>query len=383
MDVSTKISRSRGYRQLRGRGLGSQTASTHHHTSSRPPSMHTVRQQTCRVDVADVAATDSLDASTAGCSRTAKQSVHTSSSRAWPAQQQLALLDKRSLLLGLAASIGLAVLPQGAAVAAADLVPAILQLDKAPDQSLYNPADKDLREAAALLQQALNAETVHQEEALWTQVIDKYSRTNAIWMPDVVGRAYGNRGNARSRQGKLAPALSDFNAAIQLCPWSVDPVINRGVVLEALGRWDEAAADYQAVLAVAPGDPSAWNNLGNTNMGLQNWAEAERCFGKAAALAPSFSFAAANHTLALYQLGRTEQAIREMRTLLRRYPDFPDMRAALAAAQWAAGREGDAETNWERVEDPRYRDVNWLRKERRWPPALSDSLQALLQLKSV
>jgi hypothetical protein len=37
-------------------------------------------------------------------------------------------------------------------------------------------------------------------------------------------------------QGKLAPALSDFNAAIQLCPWSVDPVINRGVVLEALGR---------------------------------------------------------------------------------------------------------------------------------------------------
>jgi hypothetical protein len=31
----------------------------------------------------------------------------------------------------------------------------------------------------------------------------------------------------------------------------------------------------------------------------------------------------------------------------------------------------------------RYRDVNWLRKERRWPPALSDSLQALLQLKSV
>lgn len=39
---------------------------------------------------------------------------------------------------------------------------------------------------------------------------------------------------------------------------------------------------------------------------------------------------------------------------MRRYPDFPDMRAALAAAQWAAGREGDAETNWQRVEDPRW-----------------------------
>lgn len=88
-------------------------------------------------------------------------------------------------------------------------------------------------------------------------------------------------------------------------------------------------------------------------VGMKNWSEAEQCFGRAAQLAPAFSFAAANKTLAMFQLGKREQAIREMRTLLRRYPDFPDMRAALAAAQWAAGREGDAETNWQRVEDPR------------------------------
>lgn len=128
------------------------------------------------------------------------------------------------------------------------------------------------------------------------QVIDKYSRVNAVWMPDVVGRAYGNRGNARSRQvrarggvhlhagpsavpasaravlhhtcaraciacapchaprlplppdacaqtrpryapqGRLPEALSDFNSAMGLAPWSVDPVLNRGVVLEAMGR---------------------------------------------------------------------------------------------------------------------------------------------------
>lgn len=37
-------------------------------------------------------------------------------------------------------------------------------------------------------------------------------------------------------QGKLTQALSDYNASIKLCPWSVDPVINRGVLLEALGR---------------------------------------------------------------------------------------------------------------------------------------------------
>eukprot|EP00878_Enallax_costatus_P005296 GHUV01005563.1.p1 GENE.GHUV01005563.1~~GHUV01005563.1.p1 ORF type:complete len:364 (+),score=89.25 GHUV01005563.1:278-1369(+) len=327
-------------------------------------------------------------AGNAGKAHSSSQDAGCSAGPTAEAPQPLLQIPRRTMFLAMSSFlfsveqllVSGSVSPAGAA---SDLVPAILQLDKAPDQSRYNPADPDLREAAALLQRALNAETVQEEERLWSEVINKYEDTNAIWMPDVVGRAYGNRGNARSRQGKLAAALTDYNAAIQLCPWSVDPVINRGVVLEALGRWTEAAADYQAVLSVAPSDPSAWNNLGNTYMGMKNWSDAEQCFAKAAQLAPAFSFAAANKTLAMFQLGKREQAIREMRTLLRRYPDFPDMRAALAAAQWAAGREGDAETNWQRVEDPRYRDVTWLQNERRWPPALVDSLQAFLQLKSV
>lgn len=40
---------------------------------------------------------------------------------------------------------------------------------------------------------------------------------------------------------------------------------------------------------------------------------AEQCFGKAAALAPEFAFAAGNHALALFQLGQTDSAVRQMR----------------------------------------------------------------------
>eukprot|EP00955_Chlamydomonas_euryale_P057074 356655-Chlamydomonas_euryale.AAC.9 len=72
-----------------------------------------------------------------------------------------------------------------------------------------------------------------------------------------------------------------------------------------------------------------------------------------------------------------------MRSLLRRYPEFPDMRAALAAALWADGLEAEAENAWLRVADPRYRDRKWLRGERRWPPALADALDALLAVRSV
>ena len=76
-----------------------------------------------------------------------------------------------------------------------------------------------------------------------------------------LARAWGNRGNARSRQGKLLPALTDYNTAIAIAPYAVDPVLNRGIVMEALNRFDEACQDYRAVLAVDPNDPAAWNNL--------------------------------------------------------------------------------------------------------------------------
>jgi tetratricopeptide (TPR) repeat protein len=166
----------------------------------------------------------------------------------------------------------------------------------APDQSAYDPRDEKLRAAANALQDALNASSVEQEEAKWygiqslttlclrycpslcsriagtcaccqqcwhvmhqsfalamraykcsalrcrqvlvrrTQIIDKYGKEKADWVPDIVGRAYGNRGNARSRQGKLDDALRDYNKAADICPWSVDPLLNRGAVLEQLGR---------------------------------------------------------------------------------------------------------------------------------------------------
>lgn len=51
-----------------------------------------------------------------------------------------------------------------------------------------------LRAAAQLLQDALSAQDVRQEEALWTQIIEQYGGLDANWVPDLVGRAWGERG---------------------------------------------------------------------------------------------------------------------------------------------------------------------------------------------
>lgn len=247
--------------------------------------------------------------------------------------------------------------------------------------SVFDPTDTRLREAAVIFQQALDATTVEEEERLWTEVIEKCSPVEAEWVNDILSRAWGNRGNARSRQGRMEEALDDYSRSIELAPYAIDPVLNRGVALESLGRFQEAARDYLAVLEAVPADPAAWNNLGNVSAALGQWDEALADYKRAKLLSPEFSFAAANYALALYQVGRSNEAIKQFRTLLRRYPEFPDMRAALAVSLYKEGLTGEAETNWIRLEDQRYRDRTWVRNTRRWPPRLADALEAFLDVK--
>lgn len=94
----------------------------------------------------------------------------------------------------------------------------------------------------------------------------------------------------------------------------------RGVVLEALGQFEDALTDYRAVLEVQPQDPAAWNNLGNASAGLARWRDAANFYGKAASLAPEFAFSAANKAVVLFQLGETDESMREMRCASGRMP---------------------------------------------------------------
>ncbi|KAG0613233.1 hypothetical protein M758_6G086800 [Ceratodon purpureus] len=264
----------------------------------------------------------------------------------------------------------------------AAVTPATIDLSKVPSRA-FDAGDARLREAANLFQEALNATTVEEEEKLWTQVIEKYGGLDAEWVSDIVSRAWGNRGNSRSRQGKMEEALADFDRSIALAPYAADPVLNRGVTLESLGRYEEAAADYQAVLLAQPNDPAAWNNLGNVKAALGQYDEALSNYRRAVQLAPEFSFAAANYALILYQVGKENEAFKQFRSLLRRYPEFPDVRAALAVALYAQGLTAEAETNWGRLEDGRYRDRNWVRYTRKWPPRLVKALEGFLDVKAV
>jgi tetratricopeptide (TPR) repeat protein len=212
-------------------------------------------------------------------------------------------------------------------------------------------------------------------EKSWTEAIEKFPQNPAAW---------SNRGNSRVSQNKLDLAIADFNKAIEIAPAAPDPYLNRGTAYEGIGKFVEAIADYNHVLELEPNDPAAYNNRGNAEGGMGNWEAAAKDYQKAADMAPEYVFARSNYAIALYQLDNTQEAIRIMRNLVRKYPSFADPRAALTAALWIEGKHGEAESQWVAAVgvDARYKDIEWVKTVRRWSPAMVSALDHFLKLQS-
>lgn len=236
--------------------------------------------------------------------------------------------------------------------------------------------EEQLAEGEAIAQKAIEAtqkgDFVTAQE-YWTQLIEAFPTNPAVW---------SNRGNALVSQNKLPEAIADYDQSIILAPDAPDPYLNRGAAYEGLGEYQRAIADYNKVLELDPNDAMAYNNLGNANAGLKNWETAVELYHKATEIAPNFAFAGANESLALYELGRKDDALRKMRNIVRKYPMFPDMRAALTAALWENGKQGEAESNWVATVgmDSRYKDLDWLKEVRRWPPSMIKALESFINL---
>lgn len=246
----------------------------------------------------------------------------------------------------------------------------------AQNQTPPTITEAQLKEGDRLAQKAIEATEKGDfttAETYWTQLIEKFPTNPAVW---------SNRGNSRVSQNKLVDAIADFNQSISLAPNFPDPYLNRGTALEGVGKWDEAIADYNRVLEINPNDAMAYNNRGNAQAGLGQWSDAIADYQKATEIAPNFAFARANYALALYQTGQTQEAMRTMKNILRKYSMFPDVRAALTAALWEQGQKGEAESNWVAAVglDARYKDLDWVKNIRRWPPNMVIALEKFLKL---
>lgn len=252
------------------------------------------------------------------------------------------------------------------------LCPTLIIITTATDQAIALEVAQGEKIAAQAFQAAEKGDFA-QAETYWTTLVENFPDNPAVW---------SNRGNVRIGQYKLAEAITDFNRSIKIAPEYPDAYLNRGIAYEGQRMWSQAIADYDHVLQISPQDPIALNNRGNAKAGQHRWQEALDDYQLAAELAPTFPLPRGNAALIQYQIGDRPEALRNMRNLVRKYPLYSDMRAALAAVLWVEGKQGEAESNWVAAVglDNRYQDLDWVENIRRWPPSMLQALERFLNL---
>ena len=155
---------------------------------------------------------------------------------------------------------------------------------------------------------------------------------------------------AMSAGSDFAKADEAWTRAIAIAPTNAAAWSNRGTKRLQAGRWADARDDLERSVELSPDpdapDPLTLNNLGNAEGALGRWDAAMANYLEASKNREMESIALANFALAKFQVGEVEDALKTTRRILRRDPEFWDMRAAQAAFLWAAGDEAQAESEW-------------------------------------
>ena len=155
-------------------------------------------------------------------------------------------------------------------------------------------------------------------ETLWTSVIEKYPRKISV--------AYLNRGNDRYKHNRHQEAIEDYTVAIDINPQSLLAYQNRGLAYLLNNNLDRALHDYNHYMELmSPYDVSGnevniplSNALGNrgvifSRMGLYEKALSD--YHAAIKLNSDNANHYLNRALAYYQMGRMEEAKRDVRTI--------------------------------------------------------------------
>jgi tetratricopeptide (TPR) repeat protein len=238
-------------------------------------------------------------------------------------------------------------------------------------------------------------------EAATSGRLDAAERLFQVYLQEAPDSAsgYSNLGNVHLQQGLAVQAEADFTRAIDLWPSAPVPYLNRAIAREQLGvdalddgdpaaaaaLWARAIADCDAAIERDPAEFAAWFDKGNVELRTADFPAALDSFRRAADLAPGLAGYRLRYATLLFQTGDPGGAAQQMRGLCRKYGNYGEAHAALAAVEWAAGRRAAAEEALVRAADvdPAWADGREVRRATRWPPKLYDAYEALLTINAL
>lgn len=176
--------------------------------------------------------------------------------------------------------------------------------------------------------------------------------------PDYVD-AWINLGLTYAALGRHEDALQAYSHALKLQPTSVKAFNAKGLALQALGRLVEAEAAFLKAVNLAPQDLKSLNNLGNLLRRRGDEAEAAACFERALALAPVATHLRVALAGAYFNLGRFEEAERQLLDTLAQEPANIDAHWTLTTLRHATNKIEQIPESYETALDriPRVVDL--------------------------
>ncbi len=131
--------------------------------------------------------------------------------------------------------------------------------------------------------------------------------------------------------GKYVDAADAYTAAREALPTSVEAILGETLPLMALRRWSDAEVACRDLLTLAPGNYLGMSRLAYVLYNSGNYDASETAYRRVVTQYPSDNDMRAGLGWALLRLGRTEEARKEFRTVLRTVPGHVSAGDGLAA----------------------------------------------------
>jgi len=155
-------------------------------------------------------------------------------------------------------------------------------------------------------------------------------------------RSMVNEGNALMQQGRIAEAMSRYDAAVRRDPQCAPAHVNRGNILLARALYDDARRAYELALACDPEDAAIHLNIANLNYRVGELAQALSGYQAAIRIKPRSAEAIVGMANTLASLGRTSEAMDGYRQALTVNPAYADAHLNLGVLAMSQGRPHEA-----------------------------------------
>ena len=170
-------------------------------------------------------------------------------------------------------------------------------------------------------------------ESLWIHTLACTSRNYV---------AHSDLGSVLAKQGRVAEAIEQYQATLELKPDYVDAHNNLGILLAGQGKTAEAVKHYQRAIEIKPDFAKAHNNWGNALAVKGQVNEALEHYQQALQLDPDFGEAHNDLGALLLAQRRTAEAMEHFRKAVELIPDNADVQNNLGTALADEGRTAEA-----------------------------------------